>query len=111
MSDLISREELNNHISYIDSTDLPENECLKVILVEDIPSIPSADIMECARAIKDYCRDRDNLDEPCEDCPFHFYDGFAGFCVLNYGLYPNEWFKPDKRNLPEGEKGGSDDNT
>ena len=49
---------------------------------------------EHAKMLKEFCRDRDNLDEPCEDCPFHFYDGFAGFCVFNYGLYPNEWFKP-----------------
>ena len=37
------------------------------------------------------------MKEPCEDCPFHLYDGFAGFCVLNYGLYPNEWFMPQER--------------
>ena len=52
--------------------------------------------LEHAKALREFCRDRDNLDEPCEDCPFHFYDGFAGFCVFNYGLYPNEWFKPQE---------------
>ena len=93
MSDLISREELNNHISYIDSTDLPENECLKVILVEDIPSIPSADIMECARAIKEYC---EQFPE-CEGC--RFYNGLPFRCT--FGICPQEW------NLPEGEKGGN----
>ena len=50
--------------------------------------------LEHAKAIRDFCRDKDSLDEPCEGCLFHFYDGFAGFCVFNYGLYPNEWFKP-----------------
>lgn len=49
---------------------------------------------EHAKKLKEFCRDRDNLDEPCEDCPFHFYDGFKGVCIFNYGLYPSEWFKP-----------------
>lgn len=49
---------------------------------------------EHAKMLKEFCEDRDNLDEPCEDCPFHFYDGSAGICVFNYGLYPNEWFNP-----------------
>lgn len=55
------------------------------------------EVWEHAKMLKEFCRDRDNLDDPCEDCPFHFYDGFAGFCVLNYGLYPNEWFEPQER--------------
>lgn len=50
--------------------------------------------IEHAKALKEYCSDRDNLDECCEGCPFHFYLGTRGICVLNYGLYPNEWFKP-----------------
>ena len=93
MSDLISREAVLN----LRNLRLNDKEIYKAIY-----ELPSADIMECARAIKEYCRDRDNLDEPCEGCPFHFYDGFAGFCVLNYGLYPNEWYKP------EGEEGGAE---
>ena len=98
MSDLISREELNNHISYIDSTDLPENECLKVILVEDIPSIPSADIMECARAMKEYCKERMKKPIWCNDCPL-----YEKVCFL-FGNVPI----PCKWNLPEGEKGGAE---
>ena len=50
--------------------------------------------LEHAKALKEFCRGKDMLDEPCVDCPFHLMDGWAGFCVLNYGLYPNEWFKP-----------------
>ena len=50
--------------------------------------------LEHAKALKEFCEDRDNLDEPCEDCPFHFYGGLVGICVLNHGLYPNEWYKP-----------------
>ena len=106
MGDLISREFLqtaiHNFFNGLNHTPTEED------IQRYIEVAPSADIMECARAIKDYCRNRDSLDEPCEGCPFHFYDGFAGFCVINYGLYPNEWYKTDKRDLPEGEKGGAE---
>lgn len=54
------------------------------------------EIMEHAKAIKKYCEERDNREDCCEDCPFHFYLGTSGRCVLNYGLYPNEWFNPKK---------------
>ena len=71
--------------------------------INELPSvaIPSAEPTYHAKMLREFCRDRDNLDEPCEDCPFHFYDGFAGFCVFNYGLYPNEWFKPQERSDKE----------
>ena len=46
MSDYISREELNQWWTPIDSTDLPTDRCLMVVLVDDIPSIPSADVRE-----------------------------------------------------------------
>ena len=63
MSDLISREAVINAIA----DTILNGESLGYVLAEEIVSeIPSADIMECARAIKEYCRDRDNLDEPCE---------------------------------------------
>ena len=99
MSDLISKGEVesvlhNNLHALIDTDQLYQ-------LYKDINrlptySIPSTDIMECARAIKEYCRDRDNLDEPCEDCAFHFYMGYKGHC--RFKSFPSEW------NLPEGEK-------
>lgn len=95
MSDLISREELLKQEATIEGFS-----SLRFVMVNDIKSAPSADIMECARAIKDYCRDRDNLDEPCEDCPFHFYMGYRGHC--RFKSFPSEW------NLPEGEKGGAE---
>ena len=100
MSDLISRQAVINAIA----DTILNGESLGYVLAEEIVSeIPSVDIMECARAIKEYCRDRDNLDEPCEDCPFHFYMGYKGHC--RFKSFPSEW------NLPEGEKGGNDDNT
>lgn len=49
------------------------------------------DILAHAKAIKEYCSQQDALDEPCENCPFHFYRGYNGQCILNNGLYPNEW--------------------
>lgn len=57
--------------------------------------------LEHAKALKEYCSDRDNLDECCEGCPFHFYLGTRGICVMNYGLYPNEWFEPDTEHIGE----------
>ena len=100
MSDLISREAVINAIA----DTILNGESLGYVLAEEIVSeIPSVDIMECARTIKEYCRDRDNLDEPCEGCPFHFYMGYKGHC--RFKSFPSEW------DLPEGEKGGSDDNT
>ena len=57
--------------------------------------LTESDLVEHAKAIKDYCRQRDNLDDCCEDCQFHFYDGYKGKCIFNYGLYPNEWFNPN----------------
>lgn len=100
MSDLISREAVINAIA----DTILNGESLGYVLAEEIVSeIPSADIMECARAIKEYCRDRDNLDEPCEGCPFHFYMGYKGHC--RFKSFPSEW------KLPEREKGGNDDNT
>ena len=101
MSDLISREFLltafHNFFNGLNHTPTEED------IQRYIEVAPSADIMECARAIKEYCRDRDNLDEPCEDCPFHFYMGYKGHC--RFKSFPSEW------DLPEGEKGGNDDNT
>lgn len=97
MSDLISRQAVINAIAntcfWLSADNWEE-------LTKCINSIPSADIMECARAIKEYCRDRDNLDEPCEGCPFHFCLGYRGYCCFEFGRdnYPSEW------NLPEGEK-------
>ena len=114
MSDLISREKVIRRLDIVPLF-LPNSEDGRFSLDETYRliiefmerrkevianEIPSADIMECARAIKEYCRDRDNLDEPCEDCPFHFYMGYKGHC--RFKSFPSEW------NLPEGEKGGAE---
>lgn len=61
-------------------------------------------LVEHAKAIKDYCRQRDNIDDCCEDCQFHFYDGYKGKCIFNYGLYPNEWFNPNAESGNKGDK-------
>lgn len=52
MSDLISRQAVINAIA----DTILNGESLGYVLAEEIVSeIPSADIMECARAIKEYC--------------------------------------------------------
>lgn len=56
------------------------------------------EILAHAKALKEYCAQRDNSDDVCEGCPFHFYRGTNGQCILNDGLYPNEWYKPNKEN-------------
>lgn len=66
----------------------------------NIESIPSADIMECARTIKEYCENRllklgANC---CDSCPFKS-NILAFACAISHEL-PSEW------DLPEGEKGG-----
>lgn len=95
MSDLISREAVINAIA----DTILNGESLGYVLAEEIVSeIPSTDIMECARAIKEYCKDRTNKPIWCNDCPL-----YEPFCKIN--TPPNMW------DLPEGEKGGNDDNT
>ena len=71
-------------------------ESLLALSAEPCEDMTREEAEKHAKGLKEFCRDRDNLDEPCEDCPFHFYDGFAGVCVFNYGLYPSEWFKPQE---------------
>lgn len=59
----------------------------------------NAELLEHAKAIKEYCKQKEN--EPCDGCPFHFYLKYTGICVLNYGLYPNEWYDPNKAESEE----------
>ena len=100
MSDYISREEALSH-PFANGKYDKENANLDYILgfesyKEWLETLPTASVLEHARAIKEYCRDRDNLDEPCEGCPFHFYMGYKGHC--RFKSFPSEW------NLPEGEE-------
>lgn len=86
MSDLISREKALDDeglavFHYYDDYSNMRNY---------LKTIPSADIMECARAIKEYC---EHFSE-CEGC--RFYKGLPFRC--EFGICPQEW------NLPEGEK-------
>lgn len=87
MSDLISREELLKEEATIKGYS-----SVRFVLVDDIKSAPSADIMECARAIKKYCeKERIN----CAKCPFYNRDRLLS-CNLEDPCM--SW------NLPEGEK-------
>ena len=98
--DLISREFLQTafHNFFNGLTHTPTEEDIQ----RYIEVAPSADVMECARAIKEYCKSKpDNVFLACMKCPF--FDGFEknemSVCKL-FGLPPHEW------DLPEGEKGG-----
>ena len=83
MSDLISREAVINAIA----NTILNGESLGYVLAEEIVSeIPSADIMECARAMKSFCWKTD-----CANCPIFLQCGEAG-------VRPCDW------DLPEGEK-------
>lgn len=89
MSDLISREAVINAIA----DTILNGESLGYVLAEEIVSeIPSADIIEHARAIKEYCENRGG----CDGCEFD-----TGFfrCGFSSGDCPFEW------DLPEGEEG------
>lgn len=138
MSDLISREtaqvEINKyHLTSGVTHQGVWNECVDVVS-HTIGELPSADITECARAIKEYCK---NKDEDCTGCPFEAKNKNA--CELGRMMFPSEWFLPEEEKKscitcknsddefsgecyecvkgifdhyePEGEKGGSDDNT
>ena len=91
MSDLISREFLltafHNFFNGLNHTPTEED------IQRYIEVAPSADIMECARAIKEYCENTD-----CKEC---FIKKRCGGCGWE-GLRPFKW------NLPEGEKGGAE---
>lgn len=99
MSDLISKDEVFDILRYLDvnfanSFDWHTlNEVRK--LVEELPS---ADIMECARAIKDYC-DKTRC-EKCELAEHKVMNDTDNYLCRVHYLRPECW------DLPEGEKGG-----
>ena len=90
MSDLISREAVINAIA----DTILNGESLGYVLAEEIVSeIPSADVLECARALKEHCNE--HLRKPyslCDDCPM-----FERVC-RRFNVVPRWW------DLPEGEK-------
>ena len=95
MSDLISRQAVINAIA----DTILNGESLGYVLAEEIVSeIPSTDIMEYARAMKEYCKERMKKPIWCNDCPL-----YEKVCFL-FGNVPI----PCKWNLPEGEKGGAE---
>lgn len=97
MSDLISRDtaqaEINKcHITSGVTHQGVWNECVDSIS-RTIDYIPSADIMECARALKEHCNE--HLRKPyslCDDCPM-----FERVC-RRFNVVPRRW------DLPEGER-------
>lgn len=98
MSDLISRETVQAEINKCHITSGVKNqgvwnECVDSIS-RTIDYIPSADILECARAIKKYC---EKYDESCVGCPFNSARP-TKWCELGGSSLPYEW------DLPEGEK-------
>ena len=94
MSDLINRQSVINAIAntcfWLSADNWEE-------LTKCINSIPSADILEHARAIKEYCESRPN--EHCDNCVFGIKNEFYK-CGLDD--IPHLW------DLPEGEKGGAE---
>lgn len=97
MSDLISREEVIKCIEFRNERLMHDEEYRKkrgdIDLLGIIPSIhviPSADIIEHAMAIKEYC---EHFPE-CEGC--RFYNGLPFRCT--FGSCPQGW------DLPEGER-------
>lgn len=85
--DLISREEAEKAISIYANPNIDGEAVLS--------HVPSADIKECARALKEHCNE--HLRKPhtlCDDCPM-----FEGVC-RRFNVVPRWW------DLPEGEKGG-----
>lgn len=90
MSDLISREFLqtaiHNFFNGLNHTPTEED------IQRYIEVAPSADIMECARAIKEYC----NQFSECKDC------GCLNKSYCAFYTCPDDWI------LPKGEKGGEE---
>lgn len=102
MSDLISREEALSH-PFANGKYDKENANLDYILgfesyKEWLETLPTASILEHARAIKEYCNGK-----KCDKCPFKSTDPMY-ICSVSHET-PYFW------DLPEGEKGGNDDNT
>lgn len=103
MSDLISREEALSH-PFANGKYDKENANLDYILgfesyKEWLETLPTASILEHARAIKEFCKSKpDNVFLACFKCPF-FEENDKTVCKL-FGTPPHEW------DLPEGEKGG-----
>ena len=95
MSDLISREEALSH-PFANGKYDKENVNLDYILgfesyKEWLETLPTASVLDHARAIKEYCENRGG----CDGCEFD-----TGFfrCGFSCGDCPFEW------DLPEGEK-------
>ena len=89
--DLISRQTVINAIAntcfWLSANNWEE-------LTKCINSIPSADILEHARAIKEYC---EKYDIQCVGCPFNSAKPNK-WCELGVSSLPCDW------DLPDGEK-------
>ena len=85
MNELISRQAVKDIIFGGVSTDTDADKEYVCGLIDNLPSV---DIMECAKAIKEYC----NQFSKCEDC------GCLNKKYCAFYTCPDEW------HLPEGEK-------
>ena len=104
MSDLISREtaqaEINRLLDKWGYNKSGGKGYMGYEFAHSMASIPSANIMECARAIKEYCEKHE-----CERCDFSEHRVLRNtdnyICRVHYAC-PCGW------DLPEGEKGGAE---
>ena len=95
MSDLISKKELKDYLERNISFGGVEK---KFEFYDMIDSIPSADIMEYVRAIKEYCKENQSN---CENCQFQLFENDYKICLMQI-TSPMYW------DLPESEKGGAE---
>ncbi len=104
MSDLISREEVIKCVESRNEKLMHDEEYRKkrgdVDLLGIIPlihNIPSADIMECARAIKEYCDGK-----KCDKCTFKSKDPMY-ICSLSHEV-PCFWDLPESEDMRGGKE-------
>lgn len=83
-SDLISREYLLSKVK----GKCDDVETQGYVDLEDIEDAPPTDIIECARAIQEYC-----ITKPCYKCRFYTEDYIQSFCLFRNGN-PVEWDLP-----------------
>lgn len=98
MSDLISKEGILEYLKTVTVTEGITFEMGFKQILHDIETQPSADIMECAREIKDYC-DKTRC-EKCELAEHKVMNDTDNYLCRVHYLRPECW------DLPEGEKGG-----
>lgn len=99
MSDYISREtaawffrSTREHLRPQDYKSADEFNTRDLMLLnaeQAIRSMPSISVIDHARAIKEYCKDKG---DDCTGCPFDNTNA----CELSRVMLPNEWFLPEE---------------